>query len=266
MPITEKHRSAKKEALGAGTGLRHASDMDTTTLTQPRVTVRRADERGHTKIGWLDSRHSFSFGEYYDPQHVAFRSLRVINDDKVAPGMGFGTHPHRDMEILTYVISGELQHRDSMGNGRVIRPGELQAMSAGKGITHSEFNPSRANPVHFLQIWIMPSERGLIPSYAEWKPATESAEGLTLLASSNGANGSVLVHQDAQLFLGRVTAGNTVTHQTQTTRGLWVQVIYGELEVAGVILKPGDAVAVESAGELALNARQQSEFLLFDLA
>ncbi|MHA3774587.1 pirin family protein [Verrucomicrobiota bacterium sgz303538] len=240
--------------------------MTTTALTQPQVTVRRADERGHTKIGWLDSRHTFSFGEYYDPQHVAFRSLRVINDDNVAPGMGFGTHPHRDMEILTYVISGELQHRDSMGNGRIISPGELQAMSAGSGITHSEFNPSRANPVHFLQIWIIPSQRGLTPSYAEWKPATEPTQGLTLLGSTDSANGSVQIHQDAQLFLGRVEAGQGVTHRTDSTRGLWVQVISGELEVAGEVLQPGDAVAVESAAELTLNARQQSEFLLFDLA
>ncbi len=163
--------------------------MTTSTSTQPRVSVRRSDERGKTKIGWLDSRHSFSFGEYYDPQHMAFRSLRVINDDRVAPGMGFGTHPHRDMEILTYVISGELQHRDSMGNGRVIRPGELQAMSAGSGITHSEFNPSRTEPVHFLQIWIVPSQRGLTPSYAEWKPADSTGADSPTVAGARSCSG-----------------------------------------------------------------------------
>ena len=240
--------------------------MTTTTPTQHRVTVRRSEERGKTKIAWLDSRHSFSFGEYYDPQHMAFRSLRVINDDKVAPGMGFGTHPHRDMEILTYMVSGELQHKDSMGNGRIIGQGELQAMTAGSGITHSEFNPSRTTPAHLLQIWIIPDQRGLTPSYAEWKQGAGPAKDLTLLASPTAEDGSVLIHQDVRLFLGKLEAGKTVTHRLRPGRAAWVQLISGEVEVAGEQLHPGDAVAVEQVEELTLNTREPSEFLLFDLA
>ena len=235
------------------------------TALPEQVSVRRSDERGHTKIGWLDSRHSFSFGEYYDPKHMAFRSLRVINDDRVAPGMGFGTHPHRDMEILTYVVSGQLQHRDSMGNGRVIQPGELQAMSAGSGVTHSEFNPSRTEPSHFLQIWVLPRERGLTPSYAEWKPVN-SDEGLTLLGSPDGTDGSVVIHQDARLYRGELSAGQAIIHHTESTRGLWVQLIRGQVEVANQTLLPGDSVSVEQASELTVTATEPSTFLLFDLA
>lgn len=236
--------------------------MKTTPAKQ--VSIRRSGERGHTDIGWLDSRHSFSFGEYYDPEQVAFRSLRVINDDRVAPGMGFGTHPHRDMEILTYVITGQLQHRDSMGNGGIIKAGELQAMSAGRGVTHSEFNPSRTEPSHFLQIWIQPRERGLSPSYAEWKPRG-SREGLTLLASPDGREGSVMIHQDATLSLGVLRTGETLTHRTQPERGLWVQLIHGKLEAGGETLLPGDSLRVEQISDLALTASEPATFLLFDL-
>ncbi|RYD71040.1 MAG: pirin family protein [Verrucomicrobiaceae bacterium] len=231
------------------------------------MTILRSEERGKTQIAWLESRHSFSFGEYYDPQQMAFRSLRVINDDKVAPGMGFGTHPHRDMEILTYMISGELQHRDSMGNGRIIRQGELQAMTAGSGITHSEFNPSRTTPAHLLQIWIMPAQRGLTPSYAEWKPPVDG-EGneLTLLASPTAEDSSVLINQDVRLFLGKVDTGRTITHRLQPNRAAWLHLISGELEVSGERLFPGDAIAIEQAEELKISTGNPSEFLLFDLA
>jgi len=238
----------------------------TSTTTAPQVQVRRSDERGKSNIGWLDSRHSFSFSDYYDPDHMAFRSLRVINEDWIREGMGFGTHPHRDMEILTYVVSGQLQHRDSMGNGRIIKPGELQAMTAGSGITHSEFNPSRTETVHLLQIWVMPNQRDLEPSYAEWKPESGTGQPLTLLASPDAVNGSVLIHQDARLYLGKLGAGQQVTHRSNPERGLWVQVIKGDLQVAGATLHAGDAVAVEQVEDLAIDSQTESEFLLFDLA
>jgi redox-sensitive bicupin YhaK (pirin superfamily) len=242
--------------------------MNTTSVstTKPKAQVRRSGERGQTQISWLESRHTFSFSDYYDPEHMAFRSLRVINEDWVKEGMGFGTHPHRDMEILTYVVSGELQHRDSMGNGRIIKPGELQAMTAGSGITHSEFNPSRTEPVHLLQIWIMPNQRNLKPSYAEWKPEGNTTGPLTLLASPDAAIGSVLIHQDAKLLLGKLGAGESVVHRTDADRGLWLQVVKGDVQAGGAKLGAGDAVSVENAAELALTTESGSEFLLFDLA
>lgn len=240
--------------------------MSNTTLTTSRVTIRRADERGRTRIGWLDSRHSFSFGEYFDEKQMGFRSLRVINDDRVMGGGGFPTHPHRDMEILSYVVAGELEHRDSMGNGRVIRPGELQAMTAGTGIAHSEFNPSRNETVHFLQIWIVPAQRGLTPEYSEWKPAGGTApHGLTLLASPAG-EGGVTIHQDARVYLGQLAAGSDATHATSPERGLWVQVIEGEVETQGVTLQAGDGAAIEGAEALTIQAGSEARFLLFDLA
>lgn len=240
--------------------------MSNATLTQPRITIRRADERGHADRGWLDSRHTFSFGEYFDAGHMGFRSLRVINEDRVAPGGGFPTHPHRDMEILSYVVSGELEHRDSMGNGRINRAGELQAMSAGRGITHSEGNASQSEPVHFLQIWIVPNERGLEPSYSEWKPAGGTAKNaLTLLASPAG-NGGVSVHQDARLYLGQLEAGGELEYSTDASRGLWLQVIEGEVGVEGETLGEGDGAAIEETGVLTLRASADSRFLLFDLS
>jgi quercetin 2,3-dioxygenase len=228
--------------------------------------ITRSDERGKTSISWLESRHSFSFGEYYDPEHMAFRSLRVINEDWVQPGMGFGTHPHRDMEILTYIVSGQLQHRDSMGNGRIILPGELQAMTAGSGITHSEFNPSRTETVHLLQIWVTPEKRGLTPSYAEWKAGAQTANGLTLLASREAAEGSVHINQDARLYLGKLGAGEQTVHRTSEDRGLWLQVVAGEVQAADEALRAGDGLAIESVSELAVKASAGGEFLLFDLA
>lgn len=241
-------------------------NTNSVSTTTPKAQVRRSGERGQTQISWLESRHTFSFSDYYDPEHMAFRSLRVINEDWIKEGMGFGTHPHRDMEILTYVVSGELQHRDSMGNGRIIKPGELQAMTAGSGITHSEFNPSRKEPVHLLQIWIMPNQRSLKPSYAEWKPEGNTTGPLTLLASPDAANGSVLLHQDAKLFLGKLGAGESVVHHTDTDRGLWLQVVKGEVQAGGAKLGAGDALAVENTAELAITTESGSEFLLFDLA
>ena len=261
--ITDRHHFPPEEALGEQRQGRHDDLMKTSTATQ--ALIRRSDERGHTDLGWLESRHSFSFGEYYDPACVAFRSLRVINDDHVAPGMGFGTHPHRDMEILTYVVSGQLQHRDSMGNGRIIQAGELQAMSAGKGVSHSEFNPSRTEPVHFLQIWIQPSEKGLAPSYAELKP-TPATVPLKVLASPDARQGSLPIHQDAVLYLGTLAAGESVTHRPAPGRGLWVQVLTGNVHLGEDTLHPGDSAQLEDAAEVTLTGVEASTFLVFDLA
>ena len=229
-------------------------------------TMRRANERGRTKWDWLDSRHTFSFGEYFDPKHVGFRSLRVINDDTLQPGQGFGTHPHRDMEILTYVLSGKLAHRDSMGNGRTIEAGELQAMSAGRGITHSEFNASDTEPVHFLQIWITPTEQGLMPSYAEWKPNGRAGTGLTLLASPTGSAGSVRIHQDAELWLARLDAGQQTAHRLKPGRHAWVHVATGTVALDGHELSAGDGVAASDESEIKLAAAKPSQVLLFDLS
>jgi redox-sensitive bicupin YhaK (pirin superfamily) len=232
--------------------------------TQTRIQVLRAAERGRTQRGWLDGRHSFSFGEYFDPQQMGFRSLRVINDDRVSPGGGFPTHPHRDMEILTYVIDGELAHRDSMGNGRTIKAGELQAMTAGTGITHSEFNPSAENPTHLLQIWIVPNARDLAPEYSEWKPSGREDE-LTLLASPHGDAG-VLIHQDAKLYLGELEAERELEYTTGSERGLWLQVIEGQVEVLGETLHEADGAAIESVEAITIRAATKSKLLLFDLA
>src|SRR4051812_10049623 len=178
------------------------------------LTVRKGNERGVTRIGWLDSRHTFSFGDYQDPRHHQYRSLRVINEDRIAPGGGFGTHPHRDMEILTYVLAGELEHRDSMGHGEVIRPGEWQAMTAGTGIRHSEFNPSDAAPVHLLQLWILPDRLGHTPGYQQRRfPDAETAGAWRLAASPDGADGSLTIHQDARVYQSKLTAGQTVRHE-----------------------------------------------------
>lgn len=238
--------------------------MSTSTETKHSIIVRHAAARGRTQFAWLDGRHSFSFGEYFDPDHMGFRSLRVINDDRVAPGGGFPTHPHRDMEIITYVIEGELAHRDSMGNGRVIKAGEVQAMSAGTGITHSEYNPSSDAPTHLLQIWIVPSQRGLAPEYSEWKP-TGQEKGLTLLASPDGDAG-VLIHQEARLYLGQFEAGQAVDYPSDTAHGIWLQVIEGKIETLSATLGEADGAAIEGAGVLSLRALADSRFLLFDLA
>lgn len=225
-----------------------------------------ASERGKTEFGWLHSRHSFSFGNYFDPDHMGFRSLRVINDDVVEPGRGFGEHPHRDAEIFSYVIDGELQHKDSMGNGRVIKAGDLQYMSAGSGVVHSEFNPSQKNPVHFLQIWLMPQESGGKPRYAEKALGKDAkANALTLLFASQPREGAVEIRADADIYFGKLDAGKTLRHEPANGRGQWVHVIAGELTVSGQNLKPGDGLAIENAEALEFHAGSGSEFLLFDL-
>ena len=231
------------------------------------ITLRSANQRGRTAIDWLDSRHSFSFGDYYDPAHMGFRSLRVINDDRVAPAGGFGRHPHRNMEIVTYVLEGALEHRDSLGTGSVIRAGDVQRMTAGTGIYHSEFNPSEAEPVHFLQIWLLPEALNLRPGY-EQRSAAELAAGgpLRLLTSRDGRDGSVTVHQDVDLFAARLGAGGAVTHRLRPGRGAWVQVTRGAVELNGRPLRAGDGAAVEDEAELRLTATEPAEALVFDLA
>lgn len=228
-------------------------------------TIRRSTERGHVDHGWLDTYHSFSFGSYYDPQHMGYRSLRVINDDKVAAGEGFGTHPHRDMEIITYVLSGALEHKDSMGNGRIIKPGEFQYMAAGSGVTHSEFNPSQTEPVHLLQIWIVPDRKGLKPQYAE-KPASAVKDGeVKLIASKAGRDGSMSINQDADLLLARLDAGQKASHRLGAGRGAWVHVAEGEVTVNGEALRAGDAVALEGEPAIELAGVKRGQVLIFDL-
>lgn len=232
------------------------------------IDIRRGDDRGVTSTPWLDSRHSFSFGNYYDPVRMGFGALRVINEDRVAPGGGFPTHGHRDMEILTWVLQGALAHRDSLGSGAVIRPGELQMMRAGSGIRHSEFNASSEEPVHFLQIWIVPDKAGLVPGYAQraFDP-TELDGRLRLLASPDGRNGALIIAQDAELWAGRTgSSGGTLSHQATPGRRQWLQVARGEVRLGDATLRPGDAVAIEAATGVRIEADAAAEILLFDLA
>ena len=230
------------------------------------ITIRRSGERGHADHGWLDTFHTFSFADYHDPAHMGFRSLRVINEDRVKPGMGFGAHPHRDMEILTYVLDGALAHKDSMGNGRTIGAGELQAMSAGTGITHSELNASSAEPVHFLQIWTTPDRKGVAPRYAEWSPKQAGENALTLVASRDSREGSVAIHQDADLFLGDFEGKLASRFELKRDHAAWVQVMTGELEVNGRKLNTGDGAAIEEEQIVELASASGAKFLLFDLA
>jgi quercetin 2,3-dioxygenase len=231
------------------------------------ITVRNGNERGHTEIGWLNSYHTFSFDQYFDPEHMNFRQLRVINEDWVKAGAGFGTHPHRDMEIITYVLEGSLEHKDSLGTGSIIRPGEVQRMSAGTGITHSEFNPSRSEPVHLLQIWIMPEKRGLKPSYEQKAFDLDAArDRLLLVAARDGRDGALTVHQDVALYVSRLSAGKSVTHRLEPNRHAWVQVARGEVFVNGKRLGAGDAAAIskEEIVEIKTDG-EAAETLLFDL-
>jgi len=227
--------------------------------------IRKADERGHASHGWLDTWHSFSFADYYDPQWMGFRSLRVINDDLVMPGMGFGTHPHRDMEIITYILSGSLEHKDSMGNGRIIRTGEVQYMSAGTGVQHSEFNPSPDEAVHLLQIWIQPDSKGLAPRYAEKSFANAAAGALHLVASKTGRDGSIAIRQDADLWLIKPGVGDSVTCELASGRHAWLHVAEGELTLNGKNLSGGDAAVFDRATSIELVATSPSQVLLFDL-
>ena len=231
------------------------------------ITIRKSEDRGHFNFGWLDTYHTFSFDQYYDPAHMHFRSLRVINEDRVQPGHGFPTHSHRDMEIITYILSGALEHRDSMGNGSVIRPGDAQRMSAGTGVSHSEFNPSDTETVHLLQIWILPERRYLPPSYEEKAFSDEERCGrLRLIAANDGREGSVTIHQDAQLYATVLDAGQTVTHSLSESRYAWLQVARGRVSLNEVELKQGDGAAVSNESELTIAAHDQAEVLLFDLA
>jgi redox-sensitive bicupin YhaK (pirin superfamily) len=231
------------------------------------IQVRPAAERGHARHDWLDSRHTFSFADYHDPRHMGFRTLRVINEDRVQPGRGFGTHHHEDMEIVTWVLDGELAHRDSLGNGSTIRPGELQRMSAGTGIDHSEFNRAANAIVHFLQIWILPERRGLAPSYEQRAfPLDERGGELVLVASRDRRLGSVGLHQDAELWAGRLAAGAALAHALRPGRHAWLQVARGSVEANGTALRAGDGLAASDEKELAIRAVQPSELLLFDLA
>ena len=227
--------------------------------------IRKANERGHAEHGWLDTYHTFSFADYYDPHWTHFRSLRVINDDLVMPGMGFGTHPHRDMEIITYILSGALEHKDSMGNGRVIRPGEVQYMSAGTGVQHSEFNPSKDEAVHLLQIWILPDGKGLKPRYAEKSLKDAAAGKLHLVTSKTGRDGSIAINQDADLWLAKLDTGNRVTHKLAPGRHAWVHVTEGDVSLNGKKLSGGDAAAASDESALELSAVKPTQVLLFDL-
>lgn len=230
------------------------------------IRVRRAHERGQADHGWLQSQHTFSFADYRDPNHMGFRSLRVMNDDRVAPGKGFGSHPHRDMEILSYVLQGQLEHRDSLGNGAVIGPGEFQRITAGSGVMHSEFNPSETEPVHFYQVWIKPREQGLPPSYEELSLGKAPTDHLVLAASPDGRDGSLTIQQDAEVWLGKLTGGASVTHAPEPGRGVWVQLLRGEADLAGERLSVGDGAALESETTVTIRAADGgADLLLFDL-
>jgi len=223
--------------------------------------------RGRTANGWLDSRHTFSFGDYRDPAQMGYRALRVINEDRVIPGAGFPAHGHRDMDILTYVLSGALEHKDSIGNGTVIRPGELQRMSAGTGITHSEFNHSRTLPVHFLQIWVIPAERGLQPGYEQKRFAlADRLDEWTPLAAPGGEGDTIAIHQDARLFAARLRPDARIARDLAKGRGAWLQVASGIVALNGTEMREGDGAAIESEPAIAVTADTDAEILLFDLA
>jgi len=231
------------------------------------IHVRKAGERGHFNHGWLDTYHTFSFGDYYDPAHMGFRSLRVINDDRVQPGQGFGMHGHRDMEIVTYVLDGALQHQDSMGNGSPIQAGELQRMTAGTGVRHSEFNPSDKEWVHLYQIWLLPERQGLKPSYEQLAVREEEKRGrFRLVASPDGADGSLTIHQDARLYLAALLPGDGVSHPIERGRAAWLQVLRGSVHFLDKALVAGDGVAVTDENAVTVQAIVPSEVLLFDLA
>ena len=230
------------------------------------MNVRRSHQRGHANHGWLDSHHTFSFANYYDPEHMGFRDLRVINDDRVRGGQGFGTHPHRDMEIISYVVEGELEHRDSMGNGSVIRPGDVQRMRAGTGVTHSEYNHSQSNTLRFLQIWVLPEERGLEPGYEQKFFGDERRGKLRLVASPDGAEGSVQIAQDAKMYASVLADGERVVHTLTVGRHAWLQVVRGNVTVNGVELAEGDGVSFDETTAISVTSAGESELILLDLA
>jgi redox-sensitive bicupin YhaK (pirin superfamily) len=229
------------------------------------ITIRRSAERGHANHGWLDSYHTFSFADYFDPDHVQFRSLRVINEDRVSGGQGFGRHPHRDMEIISYVVSGSLEHQDSIGNRAVMKAGDVQRISAGTGVVHSEYNGSPVDAVHFLQIWIMPDRNGVKPDYGERSFGTIAPGGLNLIASGSGKDGALPINQDADVYVAKLDAGTEVQHALADGRAGWVQLIEGELTVNGSQLTAGDGAAITDEQALELKATEAAHFLLFDL-
>lgn len=231
------------------------------------IAIRKAEERGHADHGWLNSYHSFSFANYYDPQHMGFKTLRVINEDKVQANQGFGTHSHRDMEIISYVLEGALENKDTMGTSSIILPGEVQVMSAGTGVTHSEYNHSKTDLVHFLQIWITPNQKGLKPRYEQKMYSAEEKHGnLRLIASQDGRDGSVTIHQDANLYASLLDAGQQVNYQINPNRHAWLQVIKGDISLNGKPLAAGDGAAISDENQIAIEAKNSTEFLLFDLA
>jgi redox-sensitive bicupin YhaK (pirin superfamily) len=231
------------------------------------IRVRRGPDRGHFDHGWLDTYHTFSFADYYDPAQMGFRALRVMNEDRVGPGMGFGMHGHRDMEILTYVLEGALEHRDSMGNGEVLRPGEFQRMSAGTGIRHSEFNPSAAEPVHLYQIWLLPRRSGIAPSYEQKAfPEAEKRGRWRLVASPDGADGSLSIYQDARVYLAALAPGESVRHDLTAGRHAWLQVLRGRVNINGTALQAGDGLAASDERSLTIAGEETAEVMLFDLA
>lgn len=231
------------------------------------ITRRPANERGHNQLGWLDTYHTFSFDTYFDPHHMGFRQLRVINEDRVEPARGFGAHPHRDMEILTYILEGALEHRDSMGNGSIIRPGEIQRMSAGTGVTHSEFNPSKSEGVHLLQIWILPNQKGLTPSYEQKTfSVAERGNQWRLIAAKDARQGAVLIHQDVDVYASILEPGVQIEFHMAAGRHAWMQVARGGVSLNGHTLKAGDGAAISEEQTLEITAAKPSEILLFDLA
>jgi quercetin 2,3-dioxygenase len=231
------------------------------------LTVRRAEDRGHEDHGWLDTRHTFSFADYYDPKHMGFRSLRVINDDRVQPGRGFGSHGHRDMEIVSYVLEGALEHKDSMGTGSVIRPGDVQRMSAGTGVVHSEYNASKTEPVHFLQIWVVPDKTGIAPSYEQKTFSAEDRRAKwKLLVAPRGEDGSVAIHADARIYAAVLTEGDTLEHMVDPRRHTWIHVARGRLKAGGVDLKAGDGAWSSDVQSIRFEGAEQGEVLVFDLA
>lgn len=229
--------------------------------------LRKSADRGHANHGWLDTHYTFSFADYYDPAQMGFRALRVMNEDRIAPGMGFGTHPHRDMEIVTYVLEGALEHKDSMGNGEALRPGEFQRMSAGTGIRHSEFNPSASEPVHLYQIWLLPARQGIEPSYEQkYFDASDKRGKLQLVASPDGAQGSLTIHQDAKIYLSLLETGESVLYNLPARRHAWLQVLRGAVSVNGITLETSDGLAVSDEPSLTIIGEQPAEVMLFDLA
>jgi hypothetical protein len=229
------------------------------------ITIRKAEERGHARMDWLDTWYTFSFADYYDPDHMGFRHLRVINDDTIMGGGGFGLHPHRDMEIITCVLSGALEHKDSMGNGRVIRAGEVQYLAAGTGVTHSEFNPSPTEPVHLLQIWILPDRKGAKPKYAERSFAGATPDKFHLVASRSGRDGSIPINQDVDVFTGKLGAGSKISQPLKPGRHAWLQVAEGGMKLNGLLLKAGDGAAVSNESKLVLESTGPAQVILFDL-